>query len=209
MTTTKPTVGILGAGKLGVTLAQLLLQAHYAVLISGSGNPEKIRLSTSVLTPGAAADWPQHVAHSADIIILALPLHRFREIPREELAGKVVIDAMNYWWEVDGPREAILPNDQSSSQAIQSYLPTSRVVKTFSHMGYHHLHDEHHASPRRALALAGDDEEANNVASQLVHDAGFDVLPIGSLANGVALEPGHPAFGANATRSELAAIISS
>lgn len=207
MATSKPTVGILGAGKLGITLAQLLTAAGYTVAMSGSGDPEKIRLSASILTPDAIVDTPIEVAKRSDVVILALPLKNFRSLPVRELAGKIVIDAMNYWWEVDGPRDDIIPENLSSSEAVQQFLPDARVVKTFSHMGYHYLFDEHHLTPRKALAIAGNDDEAKRVAAAIVHDAGFDTLDIGALAHGIELEPGHPAFGANLPLEQLKTII--
>ncbi len=200
------TVGIIGAGKLGIVLAQLALKAGYKVLISGSGSPEKIKLTVEVLAPGAVVETTTHAAKHADVVILALPLGKFRNLNPSDFSGKLVIDTMNYWWEVDGPREDILPDEQSSSRAVQSYLSDARVVKTFSHMGYHDLHDETRPSgqsDRKALALAGDSSDDIAVASQLVDYFGFDPLLIGDLESGRRLEPGGPVFGANLSTSGL------
>ena len=192
------TIGIIGAGKLGITLAQLAVRAGYRVLISGPGDPGKIRLAVDVLAPGAVSARSQEVAESADIIILALPLGKFHQLPPQYFASKLVIDAMNYWWEVDGPRGDILPDDQSSSEYVQALLPTARVVKALSHMGYHDLYDEardKYLPGRKAIALAGDNTGDIAAVSELVDSLGFDPLPIGPLAAGRKLEPGGPAFG--------------
>lgn len=200
------TLGIIGAGKLGITLAQLARQAGYDVLISGSGTPHKIALSIEVLAPGAQAVTTLEAA-SADIVILALPLSRFRTLPADTLSGKLVIDATNYWWEIDGPRSDILPDEQSSSEAMQEFLSQSRVIKALNHMGYHDLHDEPRPAgtpDRKAIAIAGDSDDDIAVIANLIDNLGFDSLYIGALAAGVALEPGHLAFGANLTRKQLA-----
>lgn len=203
-------LGIIGAGKLGITLAQLALKAGYKVFISGSDSPEKIKLSVDTLAPGAVALTTEELAGRAELVILAVPLSKFRQIPSELLAHKLVIDAINYWWEVDGPREEILPDEQSTSEAVKDHFSEARIVKALSHMGYHHLHDE--AKPaqtpgRKAIAVAGDDEADVGTVSQVVNSLGFDPLYIGPLSEGRRLEPGSPAFGANAGYEELSRLI--
>jgi predicted dinucleotide-binding enzyme len=199
-------IGIIGAGKLGMVLAQLALKAGYTVYISGSGDTSRITLIVDTIAPGAIAATNEELTSKADVIILALPLGKFRQIPSKSLADKLVIDATNYWWEVDGPRDGILPKEQSSSEAVQAYFSDARVVKAFSHMGYHHLYDEARAvgaPERKAIAVAGDHEDDVTIVSKIVDDFGFDPVFIGPLAEGRRLEPGSPAFGANEDAKQL------
>ncbi|MGN7798970.1 NADPH-dependent F420 reductase [Leifsonia sp. 22587] len=195
----RPRVAILGVGHVGSTLARILLDAGYEVAVAASGDPQRIRLIASVVMPGARPEWAVDAVAGADVVILAIPLHRFAGLDRGMLAGKVVIDSMNYWAPTDGVQPLFEDTDLTSSEIVQRELPRSTVVKTFNHIGYHEMEEDRRLPgdpDRRALGVASDDPEAAVLVATLIEDSGYDTVLVEGLRDGVAFEPGGPVFGA-------------
>jgi predicted dinucleotide-binding enzyme len=163
-----------------------------------------------VLTPGAEPRSAADAVANADIVVLSIPLHRFATLDPSLLAGKTVIDAMNYWPPTDGVQAAFEDQRLGSSDVVQARLPESRVVKTFNHVGYHDLEDWRRpadAADRLALGVAGDDPDAVGLVAELVERAGYDAVQLNSLHAGRALEPGHAVFGAALRRDDFEAAL--
>jgi 8-hydroxy-5-deazaflavin:NADPH oxidoreductase len=194
-----PVIGIIGAGKSGTAIARLALGAGYPVMIAASGSADQTAMMTDIVTPGAVASTVAQIVDGADMVLLAVPLRRFPDLPLQQLAHHVVVDAMNYWPPIDGILPAYENTDHPSSVLVRDALPpTVRLVKTFNHLGYHQLEDlprPRGAADRAALAICGDDPAAVAAVCALVDRLGFDPVPAGDLAASQALQPESAIFG--------------
>jgi predicted dinucleotide-binding enzyme len=202
-----PRIAVLGAGHVGPIVARLAAEAGYPVSIAASGDPEDIALTIQVLAPGVVPDWAADAVAGADVVVLAIPLHRLGGLDPNLLAGKVVVDMMNYWPEVNGVLADFERADIGSSELVARRLARSCVVKTLNHLGYHQIDEESRPAgdpDRRALGIAGDDPAAVALVSELVERIGFDPVPVGGLAAGRLLEPTGPVFGTPMRRREFA-----
>jgi predicted dinucleotide-binding enzyme len=209
--TDRPVIGIFGAGKVGTALARLLVASGYDVLITGSPRQTALDLLVSVVAPGARVVTPAELVDVSDVIIVAVPFGKAGTVPWADFGGKIVVDAMNYWPPVDGHIAVIDDDERSTTEINAARNPLARVVKSFNHIGYHEMEDDSMdpGSPlRRAIAVVGDDDGARAVIAGIIDDIGFDAVDGGALANGRALEPGHPAFGRELSASELSRLLS-
>jgi predicted dinucleotide-binding enzyme len=198
-------IAVLGAGHVGPVIARVAIEAGYDVSIAASGDPAEIELITQVLVPGAEARWAADAVADADLVVLSIPLHKFATFDPDLVAGKLVVDTMNYWPPVDGVQELFDDDRFGSSEIVQRRLARSTVVKTLNHLGYHELADDRRpvGSPeRRALGVAGDRTAVDLVAG-VIEDIGYDTVRLDGLRAGRLLEPGGPVFGVALSRAEF------
>jgi predicted dinucleotide-binding enzyme len=199
------TVGILGAGQVGTALARQALKAAYEVLVATTRPPAEIELLVEVMAPGAKAVPADVAARASDLVILAVPLAKYRQLDPECLSGKITIDVMNYWAPTDGTL-AEFEGNVSSSEVVQQYLRYTRLVRTLNHIGYHDVEED--ALPaghpeRRALAVAGNDAEARATVAEFLDRLGYDAVDAGMLASARSFAIGTPIFEGHWQRDEM------
>jgi predicted dinucleotide-binding enzyme len=159
-----------------------------------------------VVMPGVEARWAADAAAEADIVVLAIPLHKFPALDPAMLAGKLVVDAMNYWAPADGVVPMFQDRALSSSEIVQRRLSQSTVIKSLNQIAYQDLEDGRRpagSSDRHAIGVAGDDPDAAKLAGEVIDRIGYDPIVLDSLAAGRILQPGGPVFGAVLSRSDF------
>lgn len=200
------TIGLIGAGHIGSQVARLAVANGYDVVISNSRGPETLSSLVKELGPNARAATPAEAGAAGDLVVVSIPLKNYRSVPVEPLAGKIVIDTNNYYPQRDGRIPELDDESTTTSELLQAHLPTSKVVKAFNHIYAAELTT--HGQPagsknRRALVIAGDDQEAKRVVTRLLDQFGFDTVDAGPLAEGWRIQRDTPGYGPRRTAEEL------
>lgn len=202
------TFGMIGAGKIGGNVARAVLALGHDVILSNSRTPDTLADLVEELGPHARAATPAEAARDADVVLVAIPFGRYREVPVEPLAGKVVLDANNYYFERDGHFAELDAGETTTTGMLQQHLTNARVAKAFNHISFAHILT--HGSPagtpnRRALVTSSDHPDALDVVTDLYDAIGFDTVPIVPLSESWRAERDRPAYGKRQTREELIA----
>jgi 8-hydroxy-5-deazaflavin:NADPH oxidoreductase len=200
------TIGLIGAGRIGSQIARLAVANGYSVVISNSRGPETLSELAGELGPKARAATVLEAARSGDIVVVTIPLKNYRTVPVEPLADKVVIDTNNYYPKRDGHIPELDNESTTTSELLQKHLPTSKVVKAFNHIYAAELTTDGQPAGtknRRALVIAGDDQGAKAIVTDLLDRFGFDTVDAGPLQEGWRIQRATPGYGPRRTAEEL------
>jgi len=202
------TLGIIGAGHIGSQIARVAVANGYDVVIANSRGPETLSDLVAELGDRATAATAVDAAAAGDAVVVTVPLGKIDALPVEQLAGKIVLDTNNYYFERDGHIEALDRGETTTSELLQAQLPTSRIAKAFNHILAADITTD--GSPagtpdRRALATAGDDAEAVAFVTRFYDDAGFDTVNVGPLSESWRVERDRPAYVVRQNADELTA----
>ena len=181
------TIGLIGSGNIGSTVARLAVQAGHDVVLSNRRGPDTLAELVDELGPRARAATPPEAASSGEIVVVTVPLKAYREVPVEPLRGKVVIDTDNYYPERDGHIAELDDESSTTSELLQAHLPESHVVKAFNNIYVAHLATLSRPAgdpDRSVLPIAGDDEGAKRSVTELLDSIGYDAYDAGPLSEG-------------------------
>ncbi|MFC8509933.1 NADPH-dependent F420 reductase [Streptomyces sp. NPDC057411] len=191
------TLGLIGSGMIGGMLARLAVAAGLDVVLSNSRGPQTLADLVGELGPQARAATPAEAARAGDLVVATIPLGAYDRLPADALAGRTVIDTMNYYPERDGAIAGLDTREATSSALVQRHLADSRVVKACNNIFFFSLLTAARpaGSPdRSALPIAGDDPAAKAEVAELLDALGYDTVDIGTLADSWRSEPGTPVY---------------
>lgn len=192
------TIGIIGSGLIGATVARLAVQGGHNVVVSNSRGPETLLPLVAALGPGARAATAEDAAKDGDLVVVSVPLGALADIPVEPLKGKTVIDTSNYYEQRDGLIDSLDARTITTTQILQDHLPDSHVVKAFNNINFAHLGELNRPAgdpERTSLVIAGDDAEAKAEVITFLDDIGYNSFDAGELSEGRRFDNGQPAYG--------------
>ena len=193
------TIGFIGSGMIGGTVARLSLAAGHRVVMSNSRGPETLQDLVAELGPLATAATCAQAAEAGDLVVVSIPVRAVGDVPAKPLAGKPVLDTGNYYPQRDGQIEVLDNGALTSSGLLQRYLPDAHVVKVFNNIYYKHLESltsPSGASDRTALPIASDDAAAKAAVTAYLDSIGYDAVDGETLADSWRQEPNTPVYGA-------------
>jgi predicted dinucleotide-binding enzyme len=198
-------IGIIGAGNIGSTIGGFWVKAGYPVLFS-SRHPEELKKLTDELGPLAKAGTVEDALAFGDVILLAVPYKAVPQIAKDyapKFNGKIVLDADNAVAARDGEDLLKETKEKGIGNTTASYFPGAHVVRAFNSMGFRiFVKEAHRVGDPLAIPIAGDDARAVEVATRLVHDAGFEAVAV-PLARAQEFAQGGPIYGQQLTAKEL------
>ena len=206
-------IGIIGSGNIGATAARLFTRAGHEVALSNSRGGVGLEALTAELGEGARATDIESAARFGEVVLVAVPFGKYETLPAEAFEGKVVIDAGNYYPQRDGQFAQLDGDETTSSELLASHLKGARLVKGFNTIWFEHLAKQGDTSlpleKRRAIFIAGDDEEAKQKVTRLIEEIGFVAVDTGSLGEGGRRQQvGTPVYNKELNAREAAEVLS-
>jgi 8-hydroxy-5-deazaflavin:NADPH oxidoreductase len=192
------TVGFIGSGQIGSAIARLAIEAGHRVVLSNSRGPETLVDTAAELGPRAFAATSGEAAAAGDIVVVAVPLKAFLDVPAAPLVGKTVIDTCNYGPERDGHIPELDSKSLTSSELLLRNIPDAMVVKAFNNIFFKHLLSLARpagAADRSYLPIAGDSAPAKAAAIEFIESIGYSVVDTGPLADSWRQATGTPVWG--------------
>ena len=198
-------IGVIGSGRIGSTLGGLWAKAGHEVMFSDR-DAGTAKQAAEGAGPRAKTGTVEEAVAFGDAVLIAVPYGALPAIAKQvgdKLKGKVVVDPNNPVPSRDGELGA-QAKEKGAAISTAAILPGARLVRSFNSWGYQTMAREaNRPAPRMAMPVAADDAATLKIGTQLVGDAGFDPVPVSSLAASKAFDLGSSVSGKILTADEM------
>ena len=210
-------IGIVGSGMVGGAVGKLWAKAGHRVFFS-SRHPTQLDGLVADVGPNAQCGNVDEAIAFGEVLLVSIPynaLAAFGENYRSQLAGKIVMETGNPYFQRDGNLAGeILDSRLGTGHWSARFLPGTRLVRAYNSVWDRTLVNEAHRTPqslnitrdvvmRVGVPLASDDAEAMEIVAGLVRDSGFDPVCVGPLSRAREFDIGMPVFNTNMSGIEI------
>jgi 8-hydroxy-5-deazaflavin:NADPH oxidoreductase len=189
-------IGIFGTGDVGKTLANgFLATGHQVMMGSREAANEKALAWAKEAGAGVAASTGTFAdaATFAEVVVLAVAWagaeNALQLAGTENLAGKVVIDAINPLTFGARGLELAIGHTDSAGEQVQRWLPGARVVKAFNSVGYAQMFKPDFPGGPPDMFICGNDDAAKKTVTDILMSFGWSIIDIGGIEGARLLEP--------------------
>ncbi|MFK7825263.1 MAG: NADPH-dependent F420 reductase [Oligoflexales bacterium] len=189
------TIGVLGSGLVGQTLAEGLIQHGYEVM-RGSRDPNKLEEWLVKYRDSAGIGNFEETAKYGDILILAVKGSVAQNVIEmsgiKNLHGKTIIDTTNPIAEAP-PQNGVISfftdHNHSLMEHLQESAPQAHFVKAFSCVGNAHMVNPDFGDEKPSMFICGNEKNAKEETGQILKEFGWDVCDMGKVEAARAIEP--------------------
>jgi predicted dinucleotide-binding enzyme len=159
-------IAIIGTGNVGGALATRWAHAGHHIFL-GAKDTSNFKGKHLLQNPNTSVSSIAEAVKSAEVILVATPPQIAPELAKifGEVNGKTIIDATN----------AISSKPAGYPTAFHAFeaLTQAEVVKCFNTTGFENMQNPNYGEVTLDMWMAGDSDQAKQVAHQLALDAGF------------------------------------
>jgi 8-hydroxy-5-deazaflavin:NADPH oxidoreductase len=179
-------IGIVGAGRIGGNCATQFAKGGHEAMLSGR-DASKLEPLAAEIGDAASVGTPAEAAEFGEVVVFAVPWDGFDDaVAAGSLDGKIVIDTTNQY----GSSEMPADGETGASFFHAARVPGARYTKSFNTLTSAFQGEAaFRPEPERVVQwVCGDDQEAKNVVMDLISDAGYVPMDLGSNADAAVME---------------------
>ena len=185
------TIGVLGSGSAGRTLANGFLDHAHRVMI-GSRTPDKLRDWLRKAGRQAEVGTFAQAAQFGELIVLSVNGRAAEDVIRladlESFAGKIVLDASDPLDFSSGRPGLFVGTTDSLGERIQRLIPDAYVVKGLNVVQADVMINPTLTGGEPDMFIAGDSDKAKQTVTNLLEEFGWPVIDMGGIESARWLE---------------------
>ncbi|MGA7833439.1 MAG: NAD(P)-binding domain-containing protein [Terracidiphilus sp.] len=187
-------IGVLGSGKVAITLADGFLKHGYEVMV-GSRTPGKLA-EWNAKNPKASTGTFNAAAAFGNLIVLVVKGSVASDVLQlagaENLKGKTIIDVCNPFAgepSANGVFPLFTNANESLMERLQTEYEGARFVKAFNSVGYAVMDNPKFKDGKPTMFICGNNQAAKDTVRGILDQFGWETADMGTAEAARAIEP--------------------